>query len=215
MQVKTDDGTTYKAKVDGTDPKTDLALIKVEANKTFTYVKFAEHEPRVGDWVVAVGTPFGLGGNVTAGHRVGARARHRFGSLRRSHPDRRADQQGNSGGPVFNVNGNVIGVNTAIFSPSGGSVGIGFDIPAQTAEMVVAQPKEHGYVNRAWLGVQIQPVTAGIADSLGMKKAEGAIVDQPQPDSLAAKAGIQAGDVIVAVNNKPIKDLRNWRRRSA
>ena len=104
--------------------------------------------------------------------------------------------KGNSGGPAFNVNGNVIGVNTAIFSPSGGSVGIGFDIPAETAKMVVAQLKEHGYVNRAWLGVQIRPVTADIADSLGLKKAEGAMVDQPQPGSPAAKAGIASGDVI-------------------
>ncbi len=116
--------------------------------------------------------------------------------------------KGNSGGPAFNVNGNVIGVNTAIFSPSGGSVGIGFDIPAQTVKMVVAQLKEHGYVNRAWLGVQIQPVTAGIADSLGLKKAEGALVDQPQPASPAAKAGIEAGDVITAVNDKPVKGSR-------
>ena len=116
--------------------------------------------------------------------------------------------KGNSGGPAFNVNGNVIGINTAIFSPSGGSVGIGFDIPAQTAKLVVAQLKEHGYVNRAWLGVQIQPVTADIADSLGLKTAEGALVDQPQPDSPAAKAGITAGDVITAVNNKAIKGSR-------
>ena len=116
--------------------------------------------------------------------------------------------KGNSGGPAFNVNGNVIGVNTAIYSPSGGSVGIGFDIPAQTVKMVVAQLKEHGYVNRAWLGVQIQPVTAGIADSLGLKKAEGALVDEPQPASPAAKAGIAAGDVVTAVNDKPIKGSR-------
>jgi serine protease Do len=208
VQVKTDDGATYKAKVVGTDPKTDLALIKVETKKTFPYVKFAEHEPRVGDWVVAVGNPFGLGGTVTAGI-VSARGRDIGSGPYDDYIQIDAPiNKGNSGGPAFNVNGNVIGVNTAIFSPSGGSVGIGFDIPAQTAEMVVAQLKEHGYVNRAWLGVQIQPVTAGIADSLGMKKAAGAIVDQPQPASPAAKAGIQAGDVIVAVNNEPIKDSR-------
>jgi serine protease Do len=209
VQVKTDDGTTYKAKVVGTDPKTDLALIKVEANKTFTYVKFAEHEPRIGDWVVAVGNPFGLGGTVTAGI-VSARGRDIGAGPYDDYIQIDAPiNKGNSGGPAFNVNGNVIGVNTAIVSPSGGSVGIGFDIPASTAKMVVAQLKEHGYVNRAWLGVQIQPVTAGIAESLGMKKAAGAIVDQPQPASPAAKAGIQAGDVIVAVNNKPIKDSRD------
>jgi serine protease Do len=208
VQIKTDDGTTYKAKVIGTDPKTDVALIKVESDKTFPYVKFAEHDPRIGDWVVAVGNPFGLGGTVTAGI-VSARGRDIGSGPYDDYIQIDAPiNKGNSGGPAFNVNGNVIGVNTAIYSPSGGSVGIGFDIPADTAKMVVAQLKEHGYVNRAWLGVQIQPVTAGIADSLGMKKAEGALVDQPQPASPAAKAGIQAGDVITAVNNKPVKGSR-------
>ena len=208
VQIKTDDGTTYKAKVIGTDPKTDVALIKVESDKTFPYVKFAEHDPRIGDWVVAVGNPFGLGGTVTAGI-VSARGRDIGSGPYDDYIQIDAPiNKGNSGGPAFNVNGNVIGVNTAIYSPSGGSVGIGFDIPADTAKMVVAQLKEHGYVNRAWLGVQIQPVTASIADSLGMKKAVGALVDQPQPASPAAKAGIQAGDVITAVNNKPIKGSR-------
>ena len=135
-------------------------------------MKFADHEPRVGDWVVAVGNPFGLGGTVTAGI-VSARGRDIGAGPYDDYIQIDAPiNKGNSGGPAFNVNGNVIGVNTAIFSPSGGSVGIGFDIPARTAKMVVAQLKEHGYVNRGWLGVQIQPVTADIADSLGMKKAE-------------------------------------------
>jgi serine protease Do len=208
VQVITDDGTTYKAKVIGTDPKTDLALIKVESRKSFPYVKFAEHDPRIGDWVVAVGNPFGLGGTVTAGI-VSARGRDIGSGPYDDYIQIDAPiNKGNSGGPAFNVNGNVIGVNTAIFSPSGGSVGIGFDIPAETAKMVVAQLKEHGYVNRAWLGVQIQPVTADIADSLGLKKAEGAMVDQPQPGSPAAKAGIASGDVITAVNGTPVKDAR-------
>jgi serine protease Do len=208
VQIKTDDGTKYKAKVVGTDPKTDLALIKVDSNKTFPYVQFAQHEPRIGDWVVAVGNPFGLGGTVTAGI-VSARGRDIGSGPYDDYIQIDAPiNKGNSGGPAFNSNGNVIGVNTAIFSPSGGSVGIGFDIPAQTAKMVVAQLKEHGFVNRAWLGVQIQPVTAGIADSLGLKTAEGALVDQPQPASPAAKAGIEAGDVITAVNGKPVKDSR-------
>jgi serine protease Do len=208
VQVKTDDGATYKAKVIGTDPKTDLALIKIESDKTFPYVNFAGHEPRVGDWVVAVGNPFGLGGTVTAGI-VSARGRDIGSGPYDDYIQIDAPiNKGNSGGPAFNMNGNVIGVNTAIFSPSGGSVGIGFDIPATTAKMVVAQLKEHGYVNRAWLGVQIQPVTADIADSLGLKKAEGALVDQPQAASPAAKAGIKAGDVITAVNDKPVKGSR-------
>jgi serine protease Do len=208
VQIKTDDGTTYKAKVIGADPKTDVALIKVEANKTFPYVKFAEHEPRIGDWVVAVGNPFGLGGTVTAGI-VSARGRDIGSGPSDDYIQIDAPiNKGNSGGPAFNINGNVIGVNTAIYSPSGGSVGIGFDVPAQTAKMVVAQLKEHGYVNRAWLGVQIQPVTADIANSLGMKKAEGALVDHPQASSPAAKAGIAAGDVITALNGKPVKGSR-------
>ena len=208
VQIKTDDGTTYQAKVIGTDPKTDLALIKVDSDKAFPFVQFADHEPRVGDWVVAVGNPFGLGGTVTAGI-VSARGRDIGSGPYDDYIQIDAPiNKGNSGGPAFNVNGNVIGVNTAIFSPSGGSVGIGFDIPASTAKMIVAQLKEHGTVNRAWLGVQIQPVTAGIADSLGLKKAEGALVDQPQPDSPAATAGIKAGDVISDVNGKPVKDSR-------
>ena len=209
VQVTTDDGAVFKAKVIGTDPKTDLALIKVEANKAFPYVKFAEHDPRVGDWVVAVGNPFGLGGTVTAGI-VSARGRDIGSGPYDDYIQIDAPiNKGNSGGPAFNMDGNVIGVNTAIFSPSGGSVGIGFDIPADTAKAVVAQLKEHGHVNRAWLGVQIQPVTADMADSLGLKTAEGAIVDQPQPASPAAKAGIEAGDVISAVDGKPVKDARN------
>jgi len=208
VQVTTDDGATYKAKVIGTDPKTDLALVKVDADKTFPFVKFAEHTPRVGDWVVAVGNPFGLGGTVTAGI-VSARGRDIGSGPYDDYIQIDAPiNKGNSGGPAFDTEGNVIGVNTAIFSPSGGSVGIGFDIPAQTAQMVVAQLKEHGYVNRAWLGVQIQPVTAAIADSLGLKKAEGALVDNPQPASPAAQAGIVAGDVITAVNDKPVKGSR-------
>ena len=209
VQVTTDDGATYKAKVIGTDPKTDLALIKVDANQTFPFVKFSDHEPRIGDWVVAVGNPFGLGGTVTAGI-VSARGRDIGSNPYDDYIQIDAPiNKGNSGGPAFDVNGDVIGVNTAIFSPSGGSVGIGFDIPAQTAKMVVAQLKEHGHVDRAWLGVQIQPVTSGIAESLGMKKAEGALVDQPQANSPAAEAGIKAGDVITEVNGHPVKNSRD------
>ena len=208
VQVTTDDGAVYKAKVIGTDPKTDLALIKVDTNKAFPYVKFADHDPRIGDWVVAVGNPFGLGGTVTAGI-VSARGRDIGSGPYDDYIQIDAPiNKGNSGGPAFNMNGDVIGVNTAIYSPSGGSVGIGFDIPADTAKTVVAQLKEHGYVNRAWLGVQIQPVTADIADSLGLKTVEGAIVDQPQPGSPAAKAGIATGDVITAINGTPVKDAR-------
>jgi serine protease Do len=213
VQVTTDDGAVFKAKVIGIDPKTDLALIKVDAEKNFAFVKFADRDPRVGDWVVAVGNPFGLGGTVTAGI-VSARGRDIGSGPYDDYIQIDAPiNKGNSGGPAFNMDGEVIGVNTAIFSPSGGSVGIGFDIPASTAKMVVAQLKEHGRIDRAWLGVQIQPVTAEIAESLGLKKAEGAIVAQPQADSPAAKAGVIAGDVITDINGAPIKDSRDLARK--
>jgi serine protease Do len=212
VQVTTDDGTIYTAKVIGTDPKSDIALIKVDGKNDFPYVKFADQAPRVGDWVVAVGNPFGLGGTVTAGI-VSASGRDIGTSAYDDYIQIDAPiNKGNSGGPAFDVNGNVIGVNTAIYSPSGGSVGIGFDIPAKTAKMVVAQLKDKGSVTRGWLGVQIQPVTAAIADSLGMKKAQGALVDEPQADSPAAKAGLKSGDVITAINGTTVKDARELAR---
>jgi len=212
VQVTTDDGSIYTAKVVGTDSKTDLALIKVDGQKDFPFVKFADQAPRVGDWVVAVGNPFGLGGTVTAGI-VSARGRDIGAGPYDDYIQIDAPiNKGNSGGPAFDINGNVIGVNTAIYSPTGGSVGIGFDIPAETAKLVVAQLRQSGHVTRGWLGVQIQPVTASIADSLGMKKAEGAMVDEPQSGSPAAKAGIEAGDVITAVNGTPVKDARDLAR---
>ena len=212
VQVTLDDGTSYTAKVVGTDPKTDLALIKVDGKKDFPFVTFSDQKPRIGDWVVAVGNPFGLGGTVTAGI-VSASGRDIGNGPYDDFIQIDAPiNKGNSGGPAFDMNGNVIGVNTAIFSPSGGSVGIGFDIPASTAKLVVAQLKDKGAVTRGWLGVQVQPVTADIADSLGLKEARGAIVDTPQDGSPAAKAGITAGDVITAVNGTAIKDSRDLAR---
>jgi serine protease Do len=212
VQVTTDDGTVYTAKVVGTDPKTDLALVKVDGKKDFSYVKFADQPSRIGDWVVAVGNPFGLGGTVTAGI-VSANGRDIGSGPYDDYIQIDAPiNKGNSGGPAFDMNGNVIGVNTAIFSPSGGSVGIGFDIPAATAKLVVAQLKDKGYITRGWLGVQVQPVTADIADSLGLKQAKGALVDNPQAGSPAAKAGIEAGDVITSVNGTDVKDSRDLAR---
>jgi serine protease Do len=162
--------------------------------------------------VVAVGNPFGLGGTVTAGI-VSARGRDIGAGPYDDYVQIDAPiNKGNSGGPAFDVEGNVIGVNTSIFSPTGGSVGIGFDIPADTAKLVVAQLKDHGHVTRGWLGVQIQPVTAGIADSLGLKKAEGAMVDEPQKGSPAAEAGIESGDIITAVDGTKVKDARELAR---
>jgi serine protease Do len=212
VRVTADDGTIYTAKVVGTDKKTDLALIKVDGKKDFSYVKFADQPPRIGDWVVAVGNPFGLGGTVTAGI-VSARGRDIGAGPYDDYVQIDAPiNKGNSGGPAFDMNGNVIGVNTAIFSPSGGSVGIGFDIPAATAKLVVNQLKDKGTVTRGWLGVQVQPVTADIADSLGLKQARGAMVDNPQAGSPAAKAGIEAGDVITSVNATEVKDSRDLAR---
>jgi len=212
VEVTADDGTIYTAKVIGTDPKTDLALIKVEGKTDFPYVKFADQMPRIGDWVVAVGNPFGLGGTVTAGI-VSARGRDIGAGPYDDYVQIDAPiNKGNSGGPAFDMNGNVIGVNTAIFSPSGGSVGIGFDIPAATAKLIVNQLKDKGYITRGWLGVQVQAVTPEIADSIGLKQARGAMVDTPQANSPAAKAGIEAGDIITAVNDTQIKDSRDLAR---
>ena len=206
VEVTTDEGKTYTAKVIGTDARTDIALIKVEGSSNFPFAKLSEGKPRIGDWVLAVGNPFGLGGTVTAGI-VSASGRD-IGSgpyddfIQIDAPV----NKGNSGGPAFNTEGEVMGVNTAIYSPSGGSVGIAFSIPASTVKSVVAQLKDKGTVSRGWIGVQIQPVTSDIADSLGLKKAEGALVAEPQANGPAAKAGIESGDVITAVNGEPVKD---------
>jgi serine protease Do len=212
VQVTADDGKIYQAKVIGTDPRSDLALIKVEGGGDFPFVKFAEGNPRIGDWVLAVGNPFGLGGTVTAGI-VSARGRDIGNGPYDDFIQIDAPvNKGNSGGPTFDVDGNVIGVNTAIFSPSGGSVGIAFAIPADTVKKVVAQLKDKGSVTRGWIGVQIQPVTPEIADSLGLKSVQGALVAEPQAGGPAAKAGIEAGDVITSVNGAPLKDARELAR---
>jgi serine protease Do len=209
VEVTTDDGKTYTAKVIGADPKTDVALIKVDGRTDFPHVALGEKAPRVGDWVIAVGNPFGLGGTVTAGI-VSARGRDIGAGPYDDFIQIDAPvNKGNSGGPTFDVDGNVIGVNTAIYSPSGGSVGIAFAIPAETVKTVVTQLKDKGSVTRGWIGVQIQPVNADIADSLGLKNAEGALVAEPQADGPAVKAGIQSGDVITAVNGQPVKDARD------
>ena len=212
VEVTTDAGKTYTAKVVGTDPRTDLALIKVEGSSDFSFAKLSAGKARIGDWVLAVGNPFGLGGTVTAGI-VSASGRD-IGSgpyddfIQIDAPV----NKGNSGGPAFNMQGEVVGVNTAIYSPSGGSVGIAFSIPAATVKNVIAQLKDKGSVSRGWIGVQIQPVTQDIADSMGLKKAEGALVADPQKDGPAAKSGIDSGDIITAVNGQSVKDARELAR---
>jgi serine protease Do len=212
VEVTTDDGTVYKAKVIGTDARTDLALIKVEGGSNFPFAKLSDGKPRIGDWVLAVGNPFGLGGTVTAGI-VSARGRDIGNGPYDDFIQIDAPvNKGNSGGPAFNTDGEVMGVNTAIYSPSGGSVGIAFSIPASTVKNVVAQLKDKGSVSRGWIGVQIQPVTPDIADSLGLKKAEGALVAEPQANGPAAKAGIESGDVITKVNGEAVKDARELAR---
>ena len=212
VQVTADDGRTYEARVIGADPRTDLALIKVDGRTDFPFVTLAEGSPRIGDWVLAVGNPFGLGGTVTAGivsangRDIGAGPYDDF--IQIDAPVNR----GNSGGPTFDVNGHVIGVNTAIFSPSGGNVGIAFAIPANTVRSVVAQLRDRGSVTRGWIGVQIQPVTAEIADSLNLKSTQGALVAEPQAGSPAVTAGIRAGDIITQVNGTPVRDARELAR---
>ncbi len=211
--VLMDDGTELSAKLVGTDPRTDLAVLKVEEAREFTYVAFADDtKVRVGDWVVAVGNPFGLGGTVTAGI-VSARGRDiGAGPYDDFIQIDAAVNRGNSGGPAFNLNGEVVGINTAIFSPSGGNVGIAFAIPASVARDVVTDLINDGSIDRGWLGVQIQDVNADIAESLGLDEAKGALVSEAQPDSPALNAGVKSGDVIVAVDGEDVESPRELAR---
>ncbi len=214
VTVTTADGKSMPAKVIGIDSKTDLALLKAQGDN-YPYVNFASQAPRVGDWVIAVGNPFGLGGTVTAGI-VSARGRD-IGSgpyddfLQIDAPV----NHGNSGGPTFNAEGDVVGVNTAIFSPSGGSVGIGFAIASDVVKNVVQQLKDNGSVTRGWIGVQIQNVTPDLADNLGLKSESGALVAEAQKDSPAAAAGVKSGDVITAVDGDAVADPHDLARRIA
>ncbi len=215
IQVTFDnDETKYDAKLIGTDPRTDIALIKIESTKTFPTIKLSEKEPRVGDWALAVGNPFGLGGTVTAGI-VSALARD-IGSGPYDYLQiDAAVNRGNSGGPTVNIDGDVIGVNTAIFSPSGGNVGIAFAVPAKTVSEVVKQLKAGGTVNRGWLGVKIQNVDEDTAASIGLSDAHGALVSEVTPNGPAAKSGIKAQDAIIQVNGDKIADSRDLARKIA
>jgi serine protease Do len=213
VQAMMADGKVADARVVGRDPVTDIALLKIDAGSRLPFVTLADTKPRVGDWVIAIGNPFGLGSTVTAGI-VSAMDRD-IGSSPYGNGFIQIDapvNRGNSGGPTFDMRGQVIGINTAIYSPSGGSVGIAFDIPSATVSRVIAQLKDHGGVERGWLGVEIQPVSRDVADALGLTDAAGALVAGVQATSPAAGAGIVSGNVIVEVNGRPIKDARDLAR---
>ena len=216
IQVSFDEHNKFDADLIGTDPRTDLALLKIKTTgKTFPFVKFAADGPgRVGDWVIAVGNPFGLGGTVTAGI-ISA-----FGRDIGSGPYDfvqidAAVNKGNSGGPTFNLNGDVIGVNTAIYSPSGGSVGIAFAIPARTATEVIEQLKSKGTVSRGWLGVKIQNIDEDTASSLGLNEPKGALITEITPNGPSSGSGLKAQDAILQINDAKIADSRELARKIA
>jgi serine protease Do len=210
IKVTLADGTILPAKLIGHDERTDLAVLKVEAGKPLPAVAFGSSaKERVGDWVLAVGNPFGLGGSVTAGIVSASGRDIHAGPYDDFLQIDAAINRGNSGGPTFNMNGEVIGVNTAILSPSGGSVGIGFAIPSDIVKPVVAQLEQHGNVRRGWLGVAIQAITPDMAEALGLTNVKGALVSSVTPDSPAAKAGVKTGDVILSFDDKPVAGLRD------
>ena len=203
------DDTSFEAKVVGKDPKTDVALLKIDPKKTkLTAVKFGDsNDLRVGDWVMAIGNPFGFGGTVTAGI-VSARGRNLSGSYDDYIQTDASINRGNSGGPLFDMKGNVVGINTAIFSQSGGSVGIGFAVSSNLAKQVTDQLKQYGRTKRGWLGVLIQEISQEIADSLGMKSAKGALVSSATEGGPAEKAGVKTGDVILKFNDIEIGSMK-------
>jgi len=209
ISVILQDGTRLKAKVVGRDAKTDLAILQVKSKKKLSFVKFGNSDQsRVGDWVVAIGNPFGFGGTVTAGI-ISARARYINGSYVDFIQSDASINKGNSGGPMFNMAGEVVGINSAIYSPSGGSIGIGFAIPSKVAEPIIGQLKKFGRARRGWLGVRIQNVTDELADSLGLGKPRGALVADVTKGGPAEKSKIRVGDVILTFDGKPIVEMRN------
>lgn len=203
------DDSKYKAETVGRDTKTDLALLQIKADKKLPYVQFGDSdEARVGDWVIAIGNPFGLGGTVTAGI-ISARARDiNSGPFDDFIQTDAAINRGNSGGPMFNMDGKVIGINTAIYSPTGGSVGIGFAVPAALAQPIIEELKENGKIERGWIGVKIQNVTDEIGESVGLDKSKGALVVDVNKGSPAEKAGIIPGDIIIKFNDKEVSVMK-------
>jgi serine protease Do len=210
VSVTLTDGDKYKARVIGRDAKTDLALVKIDAGHSLPYVAFGDSDnAHEGDWVVAVGNPYGLGGTVTAGI-ISAHGRNiNEGPYDDFMQIDAPINPGNSGGPLFNQSGQVVGIDTAIYSPSGGSVGIGFAIPSNVARTIVAQLREHGSVTRGWLGVSMQPLTPSLAGAVGLAGYNGVLIDSVTEGSPAAKAELRQGDVITGFDNKPVKDARD------
>lgn len=202
------DNSRLPAKIVGHDPQTDLALLKVTPTRKLPYVRFGTSDAlKVGDWVVAVGNPFGLGGSVSAGI-VSARGRNiNAGPFDDFIQTDAAINRGNSGGPLFNTRGEVVGINSAIFSPTGGSVGIGFAVPSDMAKPIVDQLRQFGRTHRGWLGVKIQEVSEAIANSLGMESSQGALVLEISPKS-PAMGSLQVGDVITRFNDRPVTQMR-------
>ena len=209
IQVHMQDGTIMKAELVGRDPKTDIAVIRVKPDKPLPTVNFGDSDKvRIGEWALAIGNPFGLGGSVSLGI-ISARNRDiNAGPYDDYFQTDAAINKGNSGGPLFNINGDVVGINTAIFSPSGGSVGIGFSVPSNTAKSVVNQLVKFGETRRGWLGVKIQTVTPDIAESMSLTKPHGALVADVTKGSPSEKAGLQAGDVIVQFDGRAIADSK-------
>ncbi len=214
IKIALNNGKRLEAELIGTDQRTDIALLKIKKKGTYQSVRFATKEARVGDWVLAIGNPFGLSSTVTAGI-VSARGRDVGDSPYDFIQIDAAVNKGNSGGPTFNLYGNVVGVNTSIISPSGGNVGIAFAVPASLVQDVVAQLKKNGTVSRGWLGVQIQSVSEDMAASLGLNEASGAIVGKLTKDAPAEKSGMQVGDLILGVNGAKVKDSRDLARKIA
>jgi len=206
VMIKMHDGREFEAKVIGKDSKLDLAVLKVESAKPLPFVKFGDDsKSRIGDWVLAIGNPYSLGGTLTAGI-ISARNRDiQSGPYDKYIQTDASINRGNSGGPMFNMDGEVIGINTAIFSPSGGNIGIGFAIPSNQAQHVITQLQKYGHTKRGRIGISFQPVTDEIAESLGMEEGYGALVSSVVEDGPADKAGVEAGDIIVEYEGKVIK----------